>query len=209
MGSLLQGHQEFRAKFFEEREFLEKLAREGQSPKALYIGCSDSRVVPEFLTQSGIGDLFVVRNIANHVPARRHNDLSVGAAIEYAVSVLQVPDIIVCGHYGCGGVKAVIDGLDKLTAHRELKSWLTDLLPPVKKAMASGLTGDALWRCAVEEHVLDSLDDLITFDAVKARLEAGKLHIHGWVYDIASTQLVVFDAASDRWVDAAALRGSA
>lgn len=207
MTSLLQGHQEFREKFFEERAFIEKLAREGQSPKALYIGCSDSRVVPEFLTQAGIGDLFVVRNIANHVPARRHNDLSVGAAIEYAVAVLEVPDIIVCGHYGCGGVKAVIDGLDELTAHAELKAWLDDLLVPVEKARKTGLTGDALWRRAVEEHVLDSLDDLISFEAVKARLEAGKLHIHGWVYDIASTQLVVFDAAGDRWVDAATLRG--
>ena len=148
----------------------------------------------------------VVRNIANHVPARRHDDVSVGAAIEYAVSVLEVPDIIVCGHYGCGGVKAVIDGLDKITVYPELKSWLTDLLPPVQKAIDTGLKGDALWRRAVEEHVLDSLDDLFTFDVVKEKLESGALHIHGWVYDIATTQLVVFDAAGDRWVDAGTLR---
>ena len=207
MSSLLQGHQQFRERFFEERAFLEQLAREGQSPKALYIGCSDSRVVPEYLTQAALGDLFVVRNIANHVPAMPHPDVSVGAAIEYAVSVLEVPDVIVCGHYGCGGVKAVIEGLHGLTAQPELKSWLTDLVPSVEKAKATGLTGEELWRRAVEEHVLDALDDLISFDVVKQRLEAGKLHIHGWVYDIATTQLMVFDAAGDRWVDAVTLRG--
>jgi carbonic anhydrase len=200
--SFLQGHQKFRSKFFEERSYIEKLAREGQEPKALYIGCSDSRVVPELITSSTVGDLFVVRNIANHVPANRHNDLSVGAAIEYAVTVLEVPDIIVCGHYGCGGVKAAIDGLAALTKQPELKSWLTDLVDSVEKAKKTGATGDALFRRAVEEHVLDALDDLMTFDAVKERLEAGKLHVHGWVYDIASTQLMVFDAAGDQWVDA-------
>jgi carbonic anhydrase len=200
--SFLQGHQRFRSKFFEERSFIEKLAREGQEPKALYIGCSDSRVVPELITSATVGDLFVVRNIANHVPAKRHNDLSVGAAIEYAVTVLEVPDIIVCGHYGCGGVKAAIDGLGALTRQPELKAWLDDLVDSVEKAKKSGLTGDALFRRAVEEHVLASLDDLISFEVVKERLEAGKLHIHGWVYDIASTQLSVFDPAEDRWLDA-------
>src|SRR5688572_26637196 len=200
--TLLEGHSEFRTKFFEERAFLKKLAEHGQTPKALYIGCSDSRVVPEYLTSSGIGDLFVVRNIANHVPMRRNQDLSVGAAIEYAVTVLEVPDIIVCGHYGCGGVKAAIDGLGALTKQPELKAWLDDLVDSVDKAKKSGLTGDALFRRAVEEHVLSSLDDLMTFEVVKERLEAGKLHIHGWVYDIASTQLSVFDPAEDKWLDA-------
>ncbi len=200
--SFLTGHQLFRTKFFEERAYIEKLAKEGQEPKALYIGCSDSRVVPELITSSTVGDLFVVRNIANHVPQKKHHDVSVGAAIEYAVTVLEVPDIIVCGHYGCGGVKAAIDGLGALTQQPELKAWLGDLLGSVEKAKKTGATGDALFRRAVEEHVLDALEDLISFDCVKERLESGKLHIHGWVYDIASTQLNVFDAAADRWVDA-------
>lgn len=202
----LEGHQQFRSKFFEERGFLKKLATEGQTPKALYIGCSDSRVVPEYLTSAAVGDLFVVRNIANHVPKRRHHDLSVGAAIEYAVTVLEVPDIIVCGHYGCGGVKAAIDGLGGLTRQPELKAWLTDLVDSVEKARKSGLTGDALWGRAVEEHVLDALEDLMSFDVVKSALEAGTLHVHGWVYDMSSTQLVVFDPESDTWVDASKLR---
>src|SRR5262249_44297751 len=138
----------------------------------------------------------------------RHNDLSVGAAIEYAVTVLEVPDVIVCGHYGCGGVKAAIDGLGALTKQPELKAWLGDLLPSVEKAKPAGLSGHPLWRCPVEEHVLDALDDVISYEAVRERLEAGRLHIHGWVYDIASTQLMVFDAAGDRWVDAVTLRGT-
>ncbi|MBK7857579.1 MAG: carbonic anhydrase [Archangiaceae bacterium] len=202
----LAGHQHFRSNFFQERTFLKRLAVEGQTPKALYIGCSDSRVVPEYLTHAGVGDLFVVRNIANHVPKRRAKDLSVGAAIEYAVTVLKVKDIIVCGHYGCGGVKAAIDGLDALTKQVELKTWLKDLVDSVDKAKASGLTGDALFRRAVEEHVLDALDDLISFSCVREVLDAGTVHVHGWVYDLHSTQLMVFDADTDAWVDALKLQ---
>jgi carbonic anhydrase len=203
---LIHGHAAFRAGFFEEREFMKRLAVQGQKPKALYIGCSDSRVVPEYLTSAGVGDLFVVRNIANHVPAPPHSDLSVGAAIEYAVAQLAVPDIIVCGHYGCGGVKAALDGLDQLKGHAELTAWLTDLGPTVTRVRSSGLTGDALWRAAVEEHVLQSIDAVIAFPMVHERLQAGTIHVHGWVYDLYSTKLMVFDAASDRWADALELR---
>ena len=102
---LIHGHREFRARYFEEQHLLERLATLGQSPRALFIGCSDSRVVPEILTQTGLGELFVVRNIANFVPDFEHADASVGAAIEYAVDHLEVRDVIVCGHTGCGGVK--------------------------------------------------------------------------------------------------------
>jgi carbonic anhydrase len=94
---LLSGHARFRAEYFSsEASFLRQLATEGQRPSALYIGCSDSRVIPELLTSSSPGELFVVRNIANVVPVLDHPDASVGAAIDYAVEVLPRTPLPIC-----------------------------------------------------------------------------------------------------------------
>lgn len=101
---LLAGHGRFRAEYVaEERGFLERLAEEGQRPSALFIGCSDSRVIPELLTGAVPGELFVVRNVANLIPPRSDPDRSIGAAIEYAVDQLGIREVIVCGHEECGG----------------------------------------------------------------------------------------------------------
>ena len=199
--TLIHGHALFRAQYFHAREFLKQLATEKQKPKALYIGCCDSRVVPELLTSADPGQLFVVRNIANFVPDQHHSDHSVGAAIEYAVGVLQVPDLIVCGHTRCGGVQATIDGLAALPSG-DLKHWLQGVEPAVKLAQKSGLQGQALTRKAVEENVLQALENLITFDVVKQRLDAGTLHLHGWVYDLDDGHVHVFDPEADRFNDA-------
>ena len=205
----LNGHRKFLAKYFEEREYLQQHARDGQFPKALYIGCSDSRVIPEYLTSSGFGELFVLRNVANFVPTLDHPDASVGAAIDYAVDYLEVPDIIVCGHLGCGGVKAVLDGIDGLREGTpSLHEWLQGIEDSAAIARESGATGESLWETAVRENVLSALGNLITYDSVRRRLEAGKLHIHGWVYDIHSSSISVYDPTDDRWTDAAALRNS-
>ena len=107
---LLAGHGRFRAAYAaDEREFLRRLASEGQRPRRLFIGCSDSRVVPELLTGARPGDLFVVRNIANRVPPWRERDDGVAAAVEFALEQLGTPDVIVCGHDGCGGVSAALE----------------------------------------------------------------------------------------------------
>jgi carbonic anhydrase len=198
---LLHGYQQFRREYFEgERDFLQRLAKEGQNPSALYIGCSDSRVVPELLTSSKPGELFVVRNIANLAPELDHPDASVGAAVDYAVGVLGVANIIVCGHYGCGGVKATLEGRDKLQQMSSLYEWLGCAQPAINRARTSGLTGDALFRRAVEENVLAQMANLITFGPVAARLPG--LRLHGWVYDLESSHLMVYDVTSDEFVGA-------
>lgn len=191
---LYRGHEALRSKYgSDERAFLERLASDGQSPSALYVGCSDSRVVPEILTSSSPGDLFVVRNVANLVPKLEHADASVGAALEYAIGHLHVPHLIVCGHYGCGGVKAVLDELSQVQDLPSLKEWLTPILSIASVAKAEGLEGDALWRRAVEENVLLQLENLLTFPCVADAHAAGKLELHGWAYDLFALELLAFE----------------
>jgi carbonic anhydrase len=203
--ALLRGNRRFRQEFVAgERDFLERLASEGQSPDALYIGCSDSRVVPELLTHSSPGELFVLRNVANLVPVFADPDSSVGAAIEYAVGHLQVAHVIVCGHYGCGGVKAALDGLEHVRGLPSLYEWLTEV-----RAAAEGvdptLDPETRWRRAVEESVVFQLGNLPTYPAVESALAAGRLALHGWVYDLHTGSLSVYDAGVHAFVPASAI----
>ncbi len=200
MHKLLTGHATFKREFVEgSRTFLDELAAAHQSPDALYVGCADSRVVPELLTSSAPGDLFVVRNVANLVPRAEKHDNSVGAALEYAIEVLGIRHVVVCGHYGCGGVKAMIHQVDA-AKFPELFAWLADAA--VSNAAANRL--DVLdeeehWELAVEENVLDQLVNLSTYPSVKERLVRGEMHLHGWVYDLRG-DLYVYDVSSATFV---------
>jgi len=201
---LLQGHAAFRDRWTQDdRDYLRQLASRGQSPDALFVGCSDSRVIPELLTQSAPGQLFVVRNVANQVPPFDHADSSVGAALEYAIGHLHVQHIVVCGHDLCGGVKAVAQGADV----RELPS-LHEWLAGVRVALAElpqAADAEVHLRAAVEANVAQQLDNLLTFRDVRAGIEAGTLHLHGWVYDLAGLSVRVFDPARDDFVPAGTL----
>lgn len=200
----LHGHKKFLSRYcMTERDYLENLARKTQSPGALFVGCSDSRVVPEVLTQSSPGELFVVRNVANLVPPLEHADASVGAALEYAVVHLQVPHVIVCGHSGCGGVRAALGGLSGMGSDEaSLREWLEQVTPVAERARTMELSPAELQRWAVEENVLVQLDNLLTFPALKRRLDAGQLALHGWIYDMGDLSLSVYDVHSDRFVPA-------
>jgi carbonic anhydrase len=196
---LIRGNLSFRHEYVAgARQFLARLASEGQSPGALFIGCSDSRVVPELLTSSSPGDLFVVRNVANIVPPadekRSMGDDSVGAAIEYAIGVLGVEHIVVCGHYGCGGVRAVVERHVPKDSPR-LAEWLTHAAPGAARAALAG--GERLLDKAVEENVEEQLANLASYPMVRERLDGGTLQLHGWVYDLKGGQLVVWDPVTD------------
>lgn len=198
----LHGHKDFLHRYCQtERQNLLDLAHRGQSPGALYIGCSDSRVVPELLTQAAPGELFVVRNVANLVPPLAHADASVGAALEYAVVHLRVPHVIVCGHYGCGGVRAALGGLAGLGPDEvSLQEWLEQVTPVARSARQRGLSAEEELRWAVEENVLVQLDNLVTFPALKRRLDEGKLTLHGWIYDMGQLSLRIYDPNEDRFL---------
>ena len=200
---LLAGHGRFRAEYATaERAFLERLAEEGQRPSALFIGCSDSRVIPELLTDAAPGELFVVRNVANRVPVRDDPDRSIGAAIEFAVDQLSVREVIVCGHDGCGGVKAAFDGLLGIEPSSELAGWLHGLLPSVARARAFDPDIRIQFRRAVEENVLDGIANLMTFPTVAASVAARQVRLHGWVYGLHEATLRVYDVEQDGFVDA-------
>lgn len=183
------------------KDFLEKLASSHQSPDALFIGCADSRVIPELLTSSAPGELFVIRNVANLVPAAQRPDSCVGAALEYAVQALHIHHIVVCGHYDCGGVKAMIDGVDG-TAMPELKAWLKDAAVLNSAARAEPSDPEQQWRDAVEENVLDQLANLPSHPCVRDRLATGELTLHGWIYDLRG-QLLVYDHTTGSFASAA------
>jgi carbonic anhydrase len=203
---LLHGYTQFRREYFAgERDYLLKLAREGQNPSVLYIGCSDSRVIPELLTSAQPGQIFVVRNVANLAPELDHPDASVGACVEYAVDVLRVEHVVVCGHYGCGGIRALLDGIDRVKHLPSLHEWLRSAEAPVERARASGLTGDDLFRRAVEENVLYQMRNLVTFGPVKEALAGARLQLHGWIYDLGAATLSVWDVDGDAFVPAESL----
>lgn len=203
MRRLLEGHATFRREYAAGAgDLLRKLASEHQSPGALYIGCSDSRVVPELLTSAAPGELFVVRNIANAVPPLQHADASVGAALDYALEVLHVEHVIVCGHYGCGGVKAVLDGHQRLRKLQSLHEWLDHLAPPILASRLEMVDDEEQWRAAVEANVVQQLVNLTSYDSVRKKLDDGALQLHGWVYDLHSAGVTVYDGTGERFISA-------
>lgn len=171
---------------------------EGQKPRLLWIGCSDSRVPAEQILNCGPGEIFIHRNIANVVA---YNDINIAAVIQYAVEVLEVPDIVVCGHYECGGVKAacadeVRTGYvgDWLMITSWAKRWVDERLGYRKKRM----TEDEYLRLVVEENVILQVKHLSHLSAVREtwRKEPTRPRLHGWVYDISTGLLkVVIDGS--------------
>jgi carbonic anhydrase len=188
------------------RPELARLARDGQSPSQLFLTCADSRVVPNLLTSSGPGDLFTVRNIGNLVPAG-YADHSVGAAIEYAVEILQVRTITVCGHSGCGAMQSLLHGAHRRAAlaGTPLTRWLRngqDALHRARTAparIAGRESDDPLERLCLT-NVVQQLDNLRAHPSVRARLGAGKLQLAGLYFDLAATQAYLLAPAEGCFV---------
>ncbi|QAU22939.1 carbonic anhydrase [Dyella sp. M7H15-1] len=201
MKRLIHGFEHFRHEVFpQQRELFKKLAS-GQSPGAMFITCADSRVMPELMFNAQPGELFVYRNIGNIVPPYAQHVSGVVAAIEYAVRVLKVEHIVICGHSDCGAMKA----LGKPELVREMPSvaaWLkhADVARYVVEQNTSGLSDDECLHYLTRENVVGQLEHLRTLPVVAAAMASGNLSIHGWVYDIAHAELEAFDAQEGRFV---------
>ena len=184
----------------EKRELFERLS-EGQSPEALFITCSDSRIETAMITQTEPGELFICRNAGNIVPPHTNHTGGMTASIEFSVSVLNVPHIVVCGHTECGAMKGAMnpEGLDGLPHVREWLGYSRAAMEAVN-AMAPDADEDERMRLLLEQNVVLQLQHLKTHPSVAARLAKGDLTLHGWVYDIKTGGVVAWDEAENKFV---------
>jgi carbonic anhydrase len=191
---LSKGIHRFQRGFFaSHRQLFEQLATVGQHPETLFITCSDSRIVPNLITGAPPGELFLIRNVGNVVPSASLPG-GTAAAIEYAVEVLEVENVIICGHTQCGALEAILEPkrLERLTY---VPRWLAqaDRVRRVMDERYSDLDPEARLKVAVQENVLVQLENLREYPFVARRLEAGKLLVSGWVYDLARGEIFDYD----------------
>ncbi|HET9238639.1 MAG TPA: carbonic anhydrase [Oligoflexus sp.] len=205
MKKLLQGIVDFREKVQPAyRETFARLAL-GQSPDALLIACSDSRVVPNLFASSDPGDMFVVRNVGNLIPPCGEDGISIfdkseAAAVEFAVEQLKVKDIIVCGHSECGAHMAVLRGTQGLSGN--LRSWLRHAEPSLYK-MHSGPHFECRHLAPHNQlsqlNVLQQLEHLRTYPSVRQAMDQGTLQLHGWWFDIANAEVLAWEPTLNRF----------
>jgi carbonic anhydrase len=193
--NLSLGNLRFRQKVFEpQRAAFEDLV-DGQSPRALYIGCSDSRVVAEMILDVAPGELFVVRNIGAIVPhADDPASTSLGAALAYAVDVLRVPEVIVCGHDLCGALRAIVSRVALTNPH--LERWLRKGSADVAGFDLIDHSDEMPIERLVERFVTVQLDTLARYDVVREAVAEGRLQVSGAVYDPRTGRLRVHRAGS-------------
>lgn len=163
---------------------LEAMAQ-GQAPDRLFITCSDSRLIPSAITWTGVGELFVIRNAGNIVPPFDTRPEGVSATVEYAVAVLEVPTIVVCGHTFCGAMKGALEpaGLDAVPNVRNFLKFVEPARLAVEQ-LHPNLDPDTRWLRLVEQNVRQQLTNLKTHPWVAARTATGDLRLEGWVYDL-------------------------
>ena len=198
--SLISGHASFKDSFDKNQHRWTGLVGEGQRPQVLWIGCSDSRVIPEQITSAEPGDLFVLRNIANVVPPYGTTGDAASAALEYAVLELEVQHIIVCGHSYCGGVRAIMDH-GGLRGASHLARWVSWILPAVSQAEALGLPEEERYIETIKANVLLQRGNVEGYPHVSRALKAGQLQVHAWLFDLESGILIAYDDAAGRWMD--------
>lgn len=202
---LMAGWQRFRAgRFRDQRALFDRIAREGQSPSVAMVACSDSRVDPAIVFDCDPGDLFLVRNVANLVPpfeeTGRYHGTS--AALEFAVNVLGVRDIVVLGHSQCGGIRALLEGTRSAgVAMPFLSSWMS-LAQEARTAATTASRLPPAARATLCERLAIRLSvrNLRTFPAIRERVQAGTLRLNGWHFDLVDGVLTVLDEASNRFV---------
>lgn len=183
----------------EKAELFEKLSQ-GQSPEALFITCSDSRIETAMITQTNPGELFICRNAGNIVPPHTNHTGGMTASIEFATAALQVPHIVVCGHTECGAMKGAMnpEGLDALPHVREWLSYSRAAVEVVN-TIGGDLNDAEKMRMLLEQNVILQLQHLKTHPAVAARMATGNLQLHGWVYDIKTGAVCAYDEKEDRF----------
>jgi len=202
---LIAGFRAFRATYYvENRALFDALARQGQSPKVMIVGCADSRIDPLLITGAEPGDLFILRNVANLVPPYSPDGHYHGtsAALEFAVRTLEVEHIVVFGHAQCGGVMALLDGSPMAGRGDDfIAAWMSIAEPARQRALALPGSADDRRRACEFETIKVSLGNLMTFPWIRERVAGGRLALHGWYFDLAHGSLRRLDPATQEFRD--------
>ena len=203
---LYEGIKEFQTnEFIPRQQFFEDLGQ-NQNPHTLFIGCSDSRVVPNLITQTFPGELFVVRNIANLIPFyKKQSDtyLATTAAIEYAVNQMNVSNIIVCGHSNCGGCAALYQDKE-LKNLPHTRKWM-ELAHPVKKIVEEKIAKNKITieqRSVITEqlNIVEQMAHLLKYSYIKKRVKDGSINVMGWYYNIEKGEIYNYDKELKRFI---------
>ncbi|MFZ9521630.1 MAG: carbonic anhydrase [Silvanigrellaceae bacterium] len=198
---IARGYLRFREDFLAESgDFYRSLASHGQKPRVAIISCSDSRVDPAVITDTKPGEMFVLRNVANVIPERTSETAwGVRAALQFAIEVLEVDHFVVCGHSGCGGIQAArrnemrgpngqkLDDLSVWLRH------LSEKFAPLEE-QANQLDPELRDEFFEKIGVINSIGNLFSFPEIERRVKDGKLHLHGWYFDIQRGELMAYDA---------------
>jgi len=197
---LIEGHKRFLKEIFPERRSHYHLLADSQAPQWLFITCSDSRIVPDLILQTEPGDLFISRSIGNVVPVSMSDVDGVAATIEYAVEVLKVPHVIVCGHSDCGAMKAALDrkAVDNLP---KAKRWLHHVEGAfTHRQPLKAEDGEHAELCSlIRGNVVAQMTNLKAQPAVAKAMAHGSLTVHGWYYDILSGRIEEYDEGERRF----------
>lgn len=202
MDQMIDGFRRFRDNYFAKNRALFDNLSQGQTPKVLLIGCSDSRVDPAIIFDAQPGEMFVLRNVANLIPpfAPDSSHHGTSAAVEFAVRGLKVEHIVVLGHARCGGVRALIEGNSNDNTDF-IHGWMQIARSARDRALALTLSAgqpiEAARRMCEQETVAISLGNLMTFPWVREQVETGKLMLHGWFYDMEDGKLFRLDPVTN------------
>ncbi len=201
MPSFAQGVVKFQREVFPEKQELFERLSTGQSPEALFITCSDSRIETAMLTQTDPGELFICRNAGNIVPPHTNQTGGMTASIEFAIGALKIPNIVICGHTECGAMKGAMNRA-ALTNLPHVREWLgySQGAVDIVEAIGAGLDPDAKMRMLLEQNVILQLQHLKTHPTVAVALAQKAVTLHGWVYDIKTGEVSAFDDTTGTWV---------
>lgn len=202
MKDLINGALKFMQEDFKEHAQLFESLKNKQNPHTLFIGCADSRVIPNLITNTGPGELFVIRNIGNIIPPYRIGDdfLATTSAIEYAFNSLHIKNIIVCGHSNCGGCAALYASEEELKKMPNVKKWLT-LLEPIKEEVSKIAKKDQAMRAWMTEkmNLVNSLQNLLTYPGIEEALNKNEIELHAWYYIIETGEIYEYSFKSENF----------
>lgn len=203
MNRIIKGLNEFHNNYFNShREMFEQLSH-GQAPEILFITCSDSRIDPNLLTQTNPGELFIIRNVGNIIPAFGTLNCGEGAGIEYAVYALGIKNIIVCGHSHCGAMKGLLQVGSLAEEMPLVYDWLKHHAEATRRLVLDNYKdykGEKLLRLTIEQNILTQIENLETYPLIRARLHSGQLNLHAWFYEIEAGEIFAYNASQGEFL---------